>query len=953
MPDDSPDSERLHREIDYYRRQLDELTGENFKLDVTATGLRHELKKKLQGFSLLTGLQQAIGANQEISSIFETTIEAINSTLGMDKTVVLTPTDEEHWYRPSQWIGFPQEETGRFPSLSIRFPPEFARDIPLLLVNKSSEPTPLIEEIRAAFTLPYFVCLPVMGENALIGLLLSGRLMEAQPFFPPLDQGDVDTFQAIADLIAASIGKFRLAVLEETDRLKTQFFANISHEFRTPITLSLGPLDQMLKERYGDVPDAIRNQLLVVQRNQERLLGLINQILDLSKLEAGSMQLKAAPMLDMNRFVEERIVQFHPVAEKEGIELRVSLDPQVNRAELFIDGEMFDKLLSNLLSNAFKFTRQGYVEVATEVHGGTFRLGVSDTGMGIKQDQLPHIFDRFRQADGSESREHAGTGLGLALIKEIARLHGGDVAVRSQYGKGSRFQVLIPLGKAHLDPASVIEFVEEELKTAAGSHKVITVREGATDTEGADQANQEAEAAFDPEKSTILYVEDNPDLRNHVRDLLAAHYNVFLAVDGQDGLEKVRKYRPDLVLTDQMMPRMSGRSLLQEIRDHPELRLIPVVFLTARAGTEARIESLDAGADDYLAKPFDEGELQVRIRNLLQARAQERELEALNRELREASERKSRFLASMSHELRTPMNAIMGFSGIVLRKAGGVLPERQQDNLTKVIQSADHLLELINGLLDLSKIEAGRMDVKAERFDVEKLIADSCGEVSPLVEPDVKLDFDVSDDIGEANMDQGRLRQIVINLLSNALKFTEKGKVTVRVTKEGQADEKGFLVMAVSDTGVGIPEDSLDTIFEEFQQVKGSDLQRKGTGLGLPITKGFAELLGGSISVESDVGKGSTFTVQIPMVYKESPELEDEPDAKTRSGEVPFAYPPPEELTTLFEFAQKGKIVAVREKIDRIEKSDERYLPFVNRVREFAKDFDMEQICDFLKLRLK
>ena len=527
MSDDSPDSERLQREIDYYRRQLDELTGENFKLDVTATGLRHELKKKLQGFALLTGLQQAIGAHQEVESIFEIVIEAINSTLGMDKTVVLTPADEEYWYRPSQWIGFPQEETERFASMSIRFPSEFAGDAGLLLVNKSSEPTVLVEEIRAAFALPYFVCLPVMGEDAPIGLLLSGRLMEAQPFFPPLDQGDVDTFQAIADLVAAFIGKFRMAVLEER-----------------------------------------------------------------------------------------------------------------------------------------------------------------------------------------------------------------------------------------------------------------------------------------------------------------------------------------------------------------------------------------------------------------------------NRQIQEASERKSRFLANMSHELRTPMNAIMGFTGIVLRKAGDVLPARQQENLTKVIQSAEHLLELINSLLDLSKIEAGRMDVNAERFEVEKLIGDCCAEVSPLVKPGVELRCDVAEGVGEARTDKGRVRQIVINLLSNALKFTGRGEVVVRVAREGAAGEEAILVIEVADTGAGIPAEALDTIFEEFRQVKGADPQRKGMGLGLPITKGFAELLGGSIGVASEAGKGSTFSVRMPLVYRG--------DGQTEEDEGSLEYPPAEELIPLFERAQKGQVVAVREQIDRIAALDGRYGPLVARLREFSGNFDMEGICDLL-----
>ncbi|MBI2469304.1 MAG: response regulator [Candidatus Rokubacteria bacterium] len=638
MSDESAERERPEKELLYYKRKVDELAGENLQLDYTISGLRHELKQKRLGFALLSELQQSIGAHKQLSSIFEITIRAINSTLGLDKTVVLTPTEVEHRYRPSQWLGFREDAAESLASLSLEFPPAFTRGTGLLVVNKASEKRPLVEKIQAAFDLPYFICLPVMVEGAPIGLLLSGRLKEAKPLYPPLDQGDADTFQAIAGLISASVQNMRVAVLKEMDRLKTEFFANISHEFRTPITLTLGPLEQILAGRHGEVSEAARDQLQVMLRNQERLLGLINQILDLAKLEAGDMQLSAAPMPDMNRFVEERANQFRPIAERRGIELRVSLDPRVRGADLYIDREKFDRLVSNLLSNAVKFTKQGYVEVSTELRDAAFRLTVSDTGIGTRPDQLPHIFDRFRQADGSASREYAGSGIGLALVKEIAALHGGGVTVHSQYATGSSFRVSVPLGKAHLNPAWVVEFAEEDVAALAGSRRVVIVEEGAADQEGVDHLNREAEAAFDAAKPTLVYAEDNRDLRNHVRDLLRARYNVFLAVDGRDGLEKVTRYKPDLILTDQMMPHMSGRALLRAIRDAPDLCAIPVMFLTARAGTEARIESLEAGADDYLAKPFDEAELLARVGNLLRARAQERELAVLNRRLAEWNE---------------------------------------------------------------------------------------------------------------------------------------------------------------------------------------------------------------------------------------------------------------------------------------------------------------------------
>jgi signal transduction histidine kinase len=213
------------------------------------------------------------------------------------------------------------------------------------------------------------------------------------------------------------------------------------------------------------------------------------------------------------------------------------------------------------------------------------------------------------------------------------------------------------------------------------------------------------------------------------------------------------------------------------------------------------------------------------------------------------------------------MNAIIGFTRMVLRRGSEQLSERHKENLNKVTQSADHLLNLINSILDLSKIEAGRMDVEVSSFEVKGLIEACCANVTPLVKTGVLLRQEIPEDIGQAETDEGRLRQIVINLISNALKFTDSGQVTIEVSKSGTPDANAMLAIMVADTGSGIPEDALNDIFEEFQQVKGSDPHRKGTGLGLPITKGFAELLGGSIHVQSEVGKGSRFTVRVPVVF--------------------------------------------------------------------------------------
>jgi signal transduction histidine kinase len=686
-----PELELVQRELAYYKRQVDEVAGENLKLDYAISGLRHEIRQKQQGFALLSQLQQSIGAQKRISAIFELAIAAINSVLGMDRTVVLTPTDRPHTYRPSQWVGFLEQQARQFRLLEFEFPPEFATGEGLLIASRATETTPLIERLRDAFGLPYFIGVPVIVEGAPVGLLLSGRLKVARPLYPPLDQGDVDTFYAIAGLISASVQNMRISVLEEMDRLKTEFFANISHEFRTPITLTLGPLEQLLSGRRSELPGWVRDQLEVMQRNQQRLLELINQILDLAKLEAGRMELRCAPMRDVNRFVELRAVQFRPVADRRGVELRLSLDERLDGAELYVDAAELDRLVVNLLSNAVKFTHEGSVEVSTERAGEAFRLSVADSGVGIAPDELPHIFDRFRQAGGGATREYAGTGIGLALVKEIATLHGGEVTVHSQQGRGSTFQVTFPLGKHHLNPASVVEVAADEAERGASPSAAFLLLEGAGAGGGAEEANAAARATFDPTKRTILYAEDNADLRDYVRDLLAPDYNVFLAADGRAALELLRVQPPDLLVTDLMMPLVSGRELVQAVRADRALESIPVLMLTARSAVGARIESLDAGADDFASKPFDAAELRARIRSLLRIkeyqdtiRAQAEELAEWNQTLKDRVREQVGQIEALLREVHASRSRIVQAADDARRRLERDLHDGAQQRLTTV-----------------------------------------------------------------------------------------------------------------------------------------------------------------------------------------------------------------------------------------------------------------------------
>jgi PAS domain S-box-containing protein len=417
------------------------------------------------------------------------------------------------------------------------------------------------------------------------------------------------------------------AELERLNQLKDTFIANISHEFRTPITLTLGPLQHVLAGQCGELPLEVVSQLQVAEHSQHRLLRLIDQLLDLARFDQGARQLRVARVTDVNRFLEEWTAPFHTVAGLRGVDVRLRLDPLATGADLWLDHDEFDIVLGNLLSNALKFTERGHIEISTEVSERALLLSVADTGTGIAEPDLPHVFDRFRQGAGA-SQAGGGTGLGLALVKEIVALHGGEISVSSRTGEGTAFQVSIPLGTGHLRPGTY-------WRTAADAGHLTPLPgtgDGAEDAADVDALNKAAEAAFDPERPVVLHVEDVRDLRAHVRLLLAGEYNLFVAADGRPGLELARHYHPDLVILDEVMPGMSGGEFLHELRADPDLRTTPVIFVTALAGADARVAGLQ-GADDYLAKPFHEDELRARVRNLLGARIQKRLLVEANRRL--------------------------------------------------------------------------------------------------------------------------------------------------------------------------------------------------------------------------------------------------------------------------------------------------------------------------------
>ncbi|MFN8475055.1 MAG: PAS domain S-box protein [Anaerolineae bacterium] len=423
---------------------------------------------------------------------------------------------------------------------------------------------------------------------------------------------------AIANARAYEEERARAAALAELDRAKTAFFSNVSHEFRTPLTLILGPLEDAFTQ--ATAPEQ-RERLELIHRNALRLQRLVNTLLDFSRIEANRIQAVYEPT-DLAALTRDLASVFRSAVERAGLRFIVDCPPLP--APVYVDREMWEKIVLNLLSNAFKFTMRGEIAVRVQAADGAALLSVSDTGTGIPAGDLPHIFERFHRADSTQARTHEGTGIGLALVQELVRLHGGSISVQSEEGLGSTFTVSIPTGVAHL-PADRVGADPRSAATALTAEHYLdeALRWLPDELPSRAEIDRTPEApireSVDGEpRPRIVWADDNADMREYVSRLLAPLYDVETVPDGASALEAVRRKIPDLVLADIMMPRMDGFELLSALRGDDSTRAIPVLLLSARAGEEARVEGLQAGADDYLVKPFTARELLARVQAQLE-----------------------------------------------------------------------------------------------------------------------------------------------------------------------------------------------------------------------------------------------------------------------------------------------------------------------------------------------
>jgi signal transduction histidine kinase len=670
----------------------------------------------------------------------------------------------------------------------------------------------------------------------------------------------------------------------ELEALKTQFFANVSHELRTPLALILGPTEKLLDA--AGLTEEQRADLRTVQRNARHLLREVDDLLEVSRLEAGRTEVERSPV-DLAATVRDSVEGFRSVARERGFHLRLETP---TRLVASLDPSRVLRIVLNLLSNAFKFTPdQGTVRVSLrEAEGQPARavLEVADSGPGIPEPQREAVFERFRQLDVGNTRRFGGVGIGLALARDLARAHGGDLTVGTAPEGGALFRCELPLPP--VEPGA------HPVRTDAGAAAARMAGELSTQGTG---ATASATAPVRDGKAEVLVIEDNPEMARHVADVLGPSAAVHVAHGGQAGLAAAVARPPDLVVTDLMMPDLSGDTLIQALRSRPTTSMVPVLVLTARADVETRTRLLGDGARDYVVKPFAAEELRARARNLIETKrasdvlrgevaAGGASLEEQARQLAEhkrwletalatlevardkalaASDAKSAFLNLVSHELRTPLTAVrLQVDRLVRAVERGNSPP--PDAIRRLDASTQRFEDRMITLLEYARLQSGRLTLSPQPVDLRALLEDVLDELRPEAETrQLAMRLEASEPATVVS-DPRLVRLVVSNLVSNAIKYTDVGSVTVSLAKDGSG-----ALLSVHDTGRGIAPEAQERIFEPFVQLE--PLSRKhtpGVGLGLAIVRELVDQLQGKISLESTVGTGSTFRLHLPAVLSVS-----------------------------------------------------------------------------------
>jgi signal transduction histidine kinase len=696
------------------------------------------------------------------------------------------------------------------------------------------------------------VVLPLRSNAArgVFGFFVAGvstrlRLDDRYRGFYDLAAGQITT--AINNARAYEAERERAEALAELDRAKTLFFSNVSHELRTPLTLMLGPLEDVLasEELHGETQQHVET----AYRNAGRLLRLVNTLLDFSRIEAGRID-AAYEKTDIASLTIDLASTFRSAIERAG--LRFTVDCATPSQDVYVDRDMWEKIVLNLLTNALKFTFEGSISVSLIDRGSSIELAIADTGTGIAQDELSRIFERFHRVREARSRTYEGTGIGLSLVRELARLHGGDVTVESKEGVGSTFLVRIPTGRAHL-PADRVGVARMLTSTAVGVAPYVNEALGwlgidAASTAAMSNDDGMASGNASPDAAWVLVVDDNADMRDYIQRLLQGRWNVITAPDGRAALDIVLNQPVDLVLTDIMMPRMDGIELMRAIRGNHAKAMTPVILLSARAGEEPRVEGLEAGADDYLIKPFSARELIARVQTHLALAAAHREREQL----------KDQFLSLVSHELRTPLSTIYGSSRLLKDRFEKIPESDRRDLLSDVVSESDRLNRTIENLLLLTRLDARGLDL--EPIAIPHLIEQFIEEFRARHGERV-LNVHLEPDLPLVGGNDTYIELVLDNLLSNAAKYSSP-ETPIDLIVSGS----GSVEIRVLDRGIGLQPDEIANLFTPFYRTPAAAQKASGVGVGLAVCKRVIEAQGGTLWAKSRDGGGSEFGFSLPAL---------------------------------------------------------------------------------------
>jgi signal transduction histidine kinase len=674
-----------------------------------------------------------------------------------------------------------------------------------------------------------------------------------------------DDFRTFFDLVAKQVSsavahgqayeteRSRAEALAELDRTKTEFFSNVSHEFRTPLTLMLGPLEELLGQ--AEPGSEAAATLEMARRNALRLLKLVNTLLDFARIEMARSDVHLEAV-DLAGFTAELASVFRSAIEQAGLRLVVDCPPMVE--PVLIDREMWEKVVLNLLSNALKFTLQGEIRIELADVDEKVVVKVSDTGTGIAADKLSRIFERFYRTHDSGSRTHEGAGIGLALVKELVEIMDGRIEVASEVGRGTTFTITLPSRVAGAEQ----RHAHEPAATGREAHSAYAAE--ALGWIGADLDQRPAAhhgTNGASREGRVLVVDDNADMRAYLANVLREDWEIETVPSGVEALEAIARTRPDLVLTDVMMPRMGGFELLSRIRATREWRDLPVVIVSARAGEES-IDGLAQGADDYLVKPFTVQELRARISSNVRLARLRTELARSRAQLDLAVERAS-FLNMAAHELRTPLTVIGGYVDLFLEGVLDLHGSEARAALEKVAFKTKEGVRLVEQMLTAARMESGTIAVSASTADVRDVAGLAVERAQPLAELEsTEVSLALPDDPVLALVDGALVGLVLDNLVANAI-FHGAGPVRVEVLGSPPR-------IRVLDSGPGVAEGVRGKIFEPFYQVEGELRARGGAGLGLAVSRRLAELHGGSLMLEAS-DRGACFVLTLPETAVASP----------------------------------------------------------------------------------